>query len=696
MKFKAIKEGKLFRPAWGAVLVVLCGIILWRTPLGEPWVNASYDYTFRFGARSVTNKVVLIRMDNSAYHDLDQSRDRPWDRGLHARLLNRLAQDQCPLVVFDSFFRGPGVDNVKDESLMDAMRRMPRVVLMAELARVTDERTTSVSAHAAQPTLPWTNMLQAAGGNSGVAWLDPDLDGIVRRHWPFPSPGSAFSSLPETAARQAGASLDDQSRERWLRYYGRDGAWTSLSYQLASMQAPNYFRDRVVFIGNHPENTLPGNERDEFSTPYTRWTGESAGGVDIMITEFLNLLNRDWLERPAWWIEGAIVIGTGALLGASLGRLRPMTAVLTAAAAASATMVGAVSTSHFTHYWFPWLVIAGGQVPCALVWAILMPTIRRVHETITETGSASPQLIPAAPVPQTTGTEIPDIPDYELVNPPFGEGAYGKVWLARNAIGQWQALKVVYLANFENNPDPYDREFNGISRYKPVSEKHPGLLRIDFVSKKRAGYFYYVMELGDPLDPDWEKEPSTYKPRDLTSVRARSRGKRLPVRECVRIGLVLTDALAFLHKQGLTHRDIKPQNIIFVDGQPKLADVGLTAQIRPTDKERTFVGTPGYMPPLPERPGTPQADIYALGMVLYVLSTGRNAAYFPEIATTLVDSPDPADFFPLNTVILKACHPDSAHRYASAEEMRQALLDAQKALGSAPEAEALGRGDPPS
>jgi serine/threonine protein kinase len=241
-------------------------------------------------------------------------------------------------------------------------------------------------------------------------------------------------------------------------------------------------------------------------------------------------------------------------------------------------------------------------------------------------------------------------------------------------------LKVVYLANFDQNPDPYEREFNGIKKYQPVSDKHPGLLRVEFVSEKQAGYFYYVMELGDPLEPGWEREPSTYKPRDLVSERARSRGRRLPVRECVRIGLALSDALDFLHRQGLTHRDIKPQNIIFVNGQPKLADMGLITEIRPPDQERTLVGTPGYMPPPPERPGTPQADIYALGMVLYVLSTGRSAAYFPEIATTLVEGGDPADFFPLNTVILKACQPDPAQRYASAAEMHRALLEARKVL----------------
>jgi serine/threonine protein kinase len=62
-----------------------------------------------------------------------------------------------------------------------------------------------------------------------------------------------------------------------------------------------------------------------------------------------------------------------------------------------------------------------------------------------------------------------------------------------------------------------------------------------------------------------------------------------------------------------------------VQGRPKLADVGLVAEITPADKENTSVGTPGYMPPAPEPVGTPQADIYGLGMVLYVISTGREA-----------------------------------------------------------------------
>jgi len=88
------------------------------------------------------------------------------------------------------------------------------------------------------------------------------------------------------------------------------------------------------------------------------------------------------------------------------------------------------------------------------------------------------------------------------------------------------------------------------------------------------------------------------------------------------------------------------------------------------------------MPPPPELPGTPQADIYALGVVLYVLSTGRNPAFFPEISTTLAENIEAEEFFAVNTIILKACQPDPTQRYASALEMHRALQGAQKALES--------------
>jgi CHASE2 domain-containing sensor protein len=660
VKIKGVRQSEFLKSALGAALTILCGLMLWKTPPGEPWVNASYDYLFGFGAPAVTNKIALILMDNAAFDQFHQPRGQPWDRALHARLLNKLADDGAKLVVFDSFFRATN-DPAKDAALANAMRRQRHIVLMAEQSQVT-----LPGVAGAQPTLPAEPFLSAAGTNWGVANLDPDSahDSIVRRHWPFPSPGP-YPSLPETAAKLAGARLSDVPQEKWLRYYGQDNAWTKLSYQFALTQPANYFRDQIVFIGTEPQSSVPdiGEPEDKFRTPYTRLTGEASGGVEIMLTSFLNLVNGDWLRRPIWWAELLALVVSGTLLGGGLCRMRLLTAGISTIVVVVVIALGAICWSYFTNYWFPWLIVAGGQAPCALAWAAGIK-IYRAQKSVALSRRAAEVI-----------EKLPDIPGYELFNPPFGEGAYGKVWLARNAQGQWRALKVIYLAKFGEDLDPYEREFNGINKYKPVSDRHPGLLRVDFVSEKLDGYFYYVMELGDPLDAGWEHEPSTYKPRDLVSERVRSQGSRLPVRECIRIGLALTDALDFLHQNGLTHRDIKPQNIIFVNGHPKLADMGLIAEIRPLNLERTIIGTPGYMPPPPERPGTPEADIYALGMVLYVLSTGRGAAFFPEIATSLVAADEPVDFFPLNNIILKACQPDPAKRYASASEMHRALLD---------------------
>lgn len=295
MKGKTIRQNNVIKSAAGAALAAVCGLILWQTPLGGPWVNASYDYLFCFGARAVTNRVTVVLMDNAAFDQFHQTRGQPWGRGLHAQLLNKLADDGAELVVFDSFFRETN-NPAKDDALAKAMRRQ-RVVLMAEQAQVTRPGLVG-----AQPTLPAELFLSAAGTNWGVAFLDPDsaYDSIVRRHWPFPSPGP-YPSLPEAAARLAGAKLSSTPQERWLRYYGEDGSWTRMSYQFALTEPKDYFRDQIVFIGTQPENSLPDNEPDEFKTPYTRWTGESSGGVEIMVTSFLNLVNGDWLRRPAGW-----------------------------------------------------------------------------------------------------------------------------------------------------------------------------------------------------------------------------------------------------------------------------------------------------------------------------------------------------------------------------------------------------------
>src|SRR5262249_30669810 len=116
------------RVVLGAILSPACGPLLWQMTLGGSWVGASYDYLFRLGSRPITNQVVLILMDNDAHEKLKETRGQ-WSRQRHAQLLNKLADDGCPLVVFDVLLREPK-DPGQDARLAEAMQRLPNVALL--------------------------------------------------------------------------------------------------------------------------------------------------------------------------------------------------------------------------------------------------------------------------------------------------------------------------------------------------------------------------------------------------------------------------------------------------------------------------------------------------------------------------------------------------------------------------------------
>jgi serine/threonine protein kinase len=187
---------------------------------------------------------------------------------------------------------------------------------------------------------------------------------------------------------------------------------------------------------------------------------------------------------------------------------------------------------------------------------------------------------------------------------------------------------------------------------------------------KTAGYFYCVVELADDVEFGQMIQPERYVPRTLAYDLTKRR--RLPIGECVRNGAAIASALGFLHRHALIHRDIKPSNIIFVNGFPKLADIGLVAAI---SEPRSHIGTEGFIPP--EGSGTPQADIYSLGKILYQMSTGKDRNDYPELPADLGHSAEDRDLLGFNKIVIKACRTRPVRRFRSAEELLTALLSFQ-------------------
>lgn len=275
----------------------------------------------------------------------------------------------------------------------------------------------------------------------------------------------------------------------------------------------------------------------------------------------------------------------------------------------------------------------------------------------------------------------PHMPDHEVLNP-IASGAYGEVWLTRNAVGTLRAVKIV-RRDQHSAAESFEREFKGLQKFEPISRTHEGLVDILTLGLLPDGAgFYYVMELADDANVGQASRLSVangnskaetgatsvllYTPRTLRA-ELKTRGA-FPADEVIALGLKLTAALAHLHAHGLVHRDVKPSNILFIGGEPKLADAGLVAAV---DDAVSLVGTVGYI--APEGPGTPQADLYALGKVLYEAAFGKDRQEFPKLPADVASLPDHARLLEINAILLKACATTACERYLSAEAILSEL-----------------------
>jgi CHASE2 domain-containing sensor protein len=655
----------------GTLLAAVCGLLLWATRAGEGLITSSYDQSMRFLSAPRFGEVAIVLMDDAAHKHFGQKWGVGWDRGLHAQLVEQLTRDQCPLIIFDVWNAEDG-DPAKDDALARAIRRHGRVVIAGHFRVVREpghDGREGQTRHEIVP--PQEFFLQAVGTNWGIPAVTRDHDNVMRRHFPEED---LTPSLAWIAATLAGAPVttngSPRQSERWLRYYGGYDTLRGTSYHMAVNSPVNFFRDKVVFIGGKPATRFVGEEVDEFATPFTRRGDGYMAGVEIEATMFLNLWRGDWLRRLPGWVELLLLAVAAAGLGFGLCALPPMRAAGTALGSFVLLAVLGIGLVHWTNYWFPWLLIGAGQIPCAWGWSVLAHTKWLARENVLlekKVARAEPATEPVLPK-TSVPNGLPVIPDHALLRR-IGKGAYGEVWLARNAVGIYHAVKIVFQKEF-HSAEPYDREFGGIRRFMPVSHEHPGLMRVLHVGRNdEAAYFYYMMELGDGQAGGPGFDPVTYTAKTLDSERRRL--GHFSVGDCVAIGLRLSDALEFLHSQRLAHRDIKPNNIIYVKGVPKFADIGLVTDIRETDESRTYIGTPGFIPP--EGPGTAAADVYSLGKVLYVLCTGHDPAKFPELPANLGERANVPALFRLNEIILKACDQDEQHRYATAAALRADL-----------------------
>jgi len=165
----------------------------------------------------------------------------------------------------------------------------------------------------------------------------------------------------------------------------------------------------------------------------------------------------------------------------------------------------------------------------------------------------------------------------------------------------------------------------------------------------------------------------------------------LSQKEIAHLGTQLADGLGAAHQQGVVHRDLKPGNLrITPDGRVKILDFGLAKLLRPTggddltrsiSETQATAGTLPYMAPeqLRGEPADPRTDIYALGVVLYELATGRRP-FEQRLATALAGDiqhkppPPPGRLNPdlaprLEEIILKCLEKEQENRYQSAKEL---------------------------
>src|SRR5262249_39584481 len=261
----------------------------------------------------------------------------------------------------------------------------------------------------------------------------------------------------------------------------------------------------------------------------------------------------------------------------------------------------------------------------------------------------------------------------------LGQGGMGAVYRSFHPLLNRPVAVKVMLATIAADPQAHQRFLREAQIVAALS--HPNIVNI-FDVDIQDGKPYIVMDFAEG-----------------GSLAARLRSGPIGLDEALRLAIPLADALAYAHGQGLIHRDLKPANVLLrPDGSPVLADFGLAraaivdsaAQITATG---AVLGTLAYMAPeqFGGRPTDARADIYAFGVMLYEMLTGR-VPFDGDSAQVMFGHlqqlpPPPRQLNPAlpdgaERLVLRMLEKDPDARPQNAAEVAEALRALQRAAAS--------------
>ena len=233
---------------------------------------------------------------------------------------------------------------------------------------------------------------------------------------------------------------------------------------------------------------------------------------------------------------------------------------------------------------------------------------------------------------------------------PCGNGTFGTVYLVEDAIGRRLSVKVVPRTDSLS-----ERELAGLKNYKDC--RHTNLLAIHHIEITDS-FICCTMDAADDLNRGQGEYLA-----DTLGNRIRKSGRRTG-QEIHAMLEDLLQGLEYLHQHGLVHRDIKPDNILWVNGRAVLADAGLIA---PSGKG-SLAGSPGFISPQVlngDAAPSPADDFYALGKVIYCALTGLPVRSYPSLPQEVTLRMDVALGYAFRTACSK--------RISSADAFRKLL-----------------------